>query len=99
MSSALCEWKIIQTDTGEKVARPCTGVLDPGPDPAWIRIQLRPSKPWIRIGIQPKMPDPDPYQMNKDPKPCLVLKSRNMVQKCRITTYFSYKFYLIYIFW
>ena len=28
-------------------------------DPDWIR---------IRIGIQPKMPDPDPYQMNMDPK-------------------------------
>ncbi len=27
-------------------------------------------KPWIRIGIQPKMldPDPDPCQMNTDPK-------------------------------
>jgi hypothetical protein len=23
---------------------------------------------WIRIGIQPKMLDPDPYQMNTDPK-------------------------------
>jgi hypothetical protein len=28
-------------------------------DPDWIR---------IRIGIQPKMLDPDPYQMNTDPK-------------------------------
>jgi hypothetical protein len=26
---------------------------------------------WIRIGIQPKMLDPDPYQMNTDPKHCL----------------------------
>jgi hypothetical protein len=26
-------------------------------------------KDWIRIGIQPKMLDPDPYQMNTDPKP------------------------------
>ncbi len=25
--------------------------------------------PCIRIGIQPKMLDPDPYQMNTDPKP------------------------------
>jgi hypothetical protein len=25
-------------------------------------------KPWIRIGIQPKMLDPDPDQMNTDPK-------------------------------
>ena len=25
-------------------------------------------KPWIRIGILPKMLDPDPYQMNTDPK-------------------------------
>jgi hypothetical protein len=24
---------------------------------------------WIRIGIHPKMLDPDPYQMNTDPKP------------------------------
>jgi hypothetical protein len=24
----------------------------------------------IRIGIQSKMLDPDPYQMNTDPKPC-----------------------------
>ncbi len=70
-----CEWKIIQTNTGDKVAKPCTRVSDPGPDSAWIRFQFRPSKPWIRIGIQPKMLDPDsyPYQMNKDPKPCLVL--------------------------
>jgi hypothetical protein len=29
-------------------------------DPFWIR---------IRIDIQPKMLDPDPYQMNTDPKP------------------------------
>jgi hypothetical protein len=28
-------------------------------DPDWIRI-------WI--GVQPKMLDPDPYQMNTDPK-------------------------------
>ncbi len=26
------------------------------------------SKPWIRIGIQPKMLDPDPDQLNTDPK-------------------------------
>ncbi len=26
------------------------------------------SKPWIRIVILPKMLDPDPYQMNTDPK-------------------------------
>jgi hypothetical protein len=26
---------------------------------------------WIRIRNQPKMLDPDPYQMNTDPKPCL----------------------------
>jgi hypothetical protein len=28
---------------------------------------------WIRIRIQPKMldPDPDPYEMNTDPPPCL----------------------------
>jgi hypothetical protein len=36
-----------------------------GPTPIrrsdWIR---------IRIAVQPKMLDPDPYQMNKDPKPC-----------------------------
>jgi hypothetical protein len=25
---------------------------------------------WIRIGIQPKMLDPDPYEMNTDPKHC-----------------------------
>jgi hypothetical protein len=31
-------------------------------DPDWIRIP---------IGIHPKMLDPDPYQMNTDPKPCL----------------------------
>ncbi len=31
-------------------------------DPDWIR---------IRIGIQPKMMDPDPYQLNTDPKHCL----------------------------
>ncbi len=30
------------------------------PDPDWIR---------IRIGNQPKMLDPDPYQINTDPKP------------------------------
>ncbi len=33
---------------------------DPDSDPAWIR-----------IGIQTKMLDPDRYQMNTDPKPCL----------------------------
>ncbi len=31
--------------------------MDPYPDPDWIR-----------IGIQPEMLDPDPYQMNTDPK-------------------------------
>ncbi len=36
--------------------------LDPDPDPYWIR---------IRIGNQPKMLDPDPYEMNADPQPCL----------------------------
>jgi hypothetical protein len=25
---------------------------------------------WIRIAIQPKMMDPDPYQMNTEPKHC-----------------------------
>ena len=34
-------------------------------DPDWIR---------IRIGIQPKMLDPDPYQMNADPQPCIAGK-------------------------
>ncbi len=33
-------------------------------NPDWIR---------IRIGIQPKMLDPDPYQMNADPQPWLLL--------------------------
>ncbi len=33
-------------------------------DPDWIR---------IRIGIQPKMLDPDPDEMNADPKPCFKL--------------------------
>jgi hypothetical protein len=30
---------------------------------------------WIRnrIGIQPKMADPNPYQMNTDPKNCFLL--------------------------
>jgi hypothetical protein len=28
------------------------------------------SKPWIRFGSQPKMLDPDPDQMNTDPKLC-----------------------------
>jgi hypothetical protein len=30
---------------------------------------------WIRIGSQPKMldPDPDPYQMNTDPKHCQIV--------------------------
>jgi hypothetical protein len=28
------------------------------------------SKPWIRIGGQAKKLDPDPYQMNTDPKHC-----------------------------
>jgi hypothetical protein len=27
--------------------------------------------PWIRIGIQPKMLDPDPFQMNTNPRPWL----------------------------
>ncbi len=27
-------------------------------------------KPWIRIGLQPQTLDPDPDQMNADPKPC-----------------------------
>ncbi len=35
-----------------------------------VRIPIGSSKSWIRtrIGIQPKMLDPDPYQMNTDPK-------------------------------
>jgi hypothetical protein len=32
---------------------------------------MDPDPDWIRIGIQPKMLDPDPYQMNTDPKPWL----------------------------
>ncbi len=33
--------------------------MDPDADPYWIQ---------IRIGIQPKMLDPDPDEMNADPK-------------------------------
>ncbi len=31
----------------------------------------------IRIGIQPKMLDPNPYQMNTDPKPCLKVRNES----------------------
>jgi hypothetical protein len=39
----------------------CHEILDPDPY-------------WIRIGFQPKMLDPDPDQMNTDPKHWLILK-------------------------
>ncbi len=49
---------------------------------------------WIRIGIQPKMLDPDPYQMNTDPKHCQIvtifLRHEHIPEKMSMTRILPY---------
>jgi hypothetical protein len=45
---------------------------------------------WIRIGILPKMldPDPDPYQINTDPKPCLKVRQTRAASSASLSDSF-----------
>jgi hypothetical protein len=48
-------------------------------DPDWIR---------IRIGFQSKMLDPDPYQMNPDPKPFLKVRQTRAASSASLSDSF-----------